>query len=153
MTNNEPVFYSVDQVAERLGLHVRTVRGYVRDGRLRAVRIGKQYRISQQDLEALTAGPAVPEEPSAATVSVEVTGVVQIDAIDPHLADRLSTYLIAGAQMTRGTPGSVRLQAEYDRQRHRMKIVVFGGAVACADILHTIDALVGVTKPDGAPDV
>jgi excisionase family DNA binding protein len=151
MTNNEPVFYSVEQVAERLGLHVRTVRTYVRDGRLRAVRIGKQYRISQRDLDALTAPPAEPAGVPAATVSVEVTAVVQVDAIDPHLADRLSTYLIAGAQMTRGTPGSVRLQTEYDRQRHRMKIVVLGGAEGCADILQTIDAFVGVTEPDGAP--
>ena len=34
--------YSVEQVAEHLGLHVRTVRNYVRDGRLKAVRIGKR---------------------------------------------------------------------------------------------------------------
>ncbi len=46
--------YSVEQVAERLGLHVRTVRNYVRDGRLKAVRIGKQYRIAREDLDALT---------------------------------------------------------------------------------------------------
>jgi excisionase family DNA binding protein len=153
MTNSEPVLYSAEQVAELLGLHVRTVRGYVRDGRLRAVRIGKQYRISQRDLDALTAGPRMPDEPPAATVSVEVTSVVQIDAIDPHLADRLSTHLIAGAQMTRGTPESVRLQTVYDRDRHRMKIVVFGGAAGSADVLQTIDAFVGVTDPDGAPDV
>jgi excisionase family DNA binding protein len=30
-------------------LHVRTVRKYVRDGRLKAVRIGKQYRIARDD--------------------------------------------------------------------------------------------------------
>ena len=46
--------YSVEQVAESLGLHVRTVRNYVRDGRLKAVRIGKQYRIARADLDALT---------------------------------------------------------------------------------------------------
>ena len=48
--------YSVEQVAELLGLHVRTVRNYVRDGRLKAVRIGKQYRISRANLEELTGG-------------------------------------------------------------------------------------------------
>ena len=47
-------WYSVEQVAERLGLHVRTIRSYVRAGRLNAVRIGKQYRISREDLEAFT---------------------------------------------------------------------------------------------------
>ena len=42
--------YSVEQVAAQLGLHVRTVRNYVRDGRLKAVRIGKQYRIAREHL-------------------------------------------------------------------------------------------------------
>jgi excisionase family DNA binding protein len=46
--------YSVDQVAELLGLHVKTVRNYVREGQLRAVCIGKQYRIALEDLEAFT---------------------------------------------------------------------------------------------------
>ena len=46
--------YSVEQVAEILGLHVKTVRGYVREGRLKAVRIGKQYRIAAEDLAAMT---------------------------------------------------------------------------------------------------
>ena len=50
--------YSVEQVADRLGLHVRTVRGYIRAGRLKAVRIGKQYRIARADLDALTGRPA-----------------------------------------------------------------------------------------------
>ncbi|HEX2286751.1 MAG TPA: helix-turn-helix domain-containing protein, partial [Mycobacterium sp.] len=49
--------YSAEDVAQRLGLHVRTVRGYVRDGRLKAVRIGKQYRIRHADLEAFVGTP------------------------------------------------------------------------------------------------
>ena len=52
---HEPASWSsVEQVAESLGLHVRTVRDYVRGGRLKAVRIGKQYRIARADLDALT---------------------------------------------------------------------------------------------------
>ncbi|WP_141724717.1 helix-turn-helix domain-containing protein, partial [Streptomyces niveus] len=57
MESDERELYSVGEVAERLGLHVRTVRNYVRDGRLKAVRIGKQYRISRADFEALTSTP------------------------------------------------------------------------------------------------
>jgi hypothetical protein len=37
---------------------VKTVRNYVRDGRLKAVRIGKQYRIAREDLEAFMGGVA-----------------------------------------------------------------------------------------------
>ena len=44
--------YSAEQIADLLNLHVRTVRNYVREGRLKAVRIGKQYRIAREDQPA-----------------------------------------------------------------------------------------------------
>ena len=59
---------SVEQVAAQLGLHVRTVRNYVRDGRLKAVRIGKQYRIARADLDALTGQP--PAASAGASTSI-----------------------------------------------------------------------------------
>jgi excisionase family DNA binding protein len=90
--------YSVEQVAERLGLHVKTVRGYVREGRLKAVRIGKQYRIAREDLEAMTGRPEPPSEPVRRTRHVEVSSIVEIDAISPEMANRLTTSLIGGAR-------------------------------------------------------
>ena len=54
MAQNGHNLYSAEDVAKRLGLHVRTVRAYLRSGRLKGVRIGKQYRISRENLEALT---------------------------------------------------------------------------------------------------
>lgn len=57
-------WFSVDEVAQALGLQPRTVRNYIRDGRLPAVRIGKQYRIAAADFAALT-GSALPPATSA----------------------------------------------------------------------------------------
>lgn len=130
-------WYSVEQVAERLGLHVRTVRNYIRDGRLTAVKIGKQYRIARADLEALTG------EPAAGTGQAEVSSIVQIDGLAPGAADRLSTLLTAGAQSPRASPDPLRLQTIYDKERSRMKIVILGGLAATADILQLLDGLLG----------
>src|SRR3984893_11825209 len=92
--------YSVDQVAARLGLHVRTVRNYVRDGRLKAVRIGKQYRIAREDLEAFTGHPAAasrrPVEP--APCHIEVSSIVLIEAIGFDTAGRVANALTAAAK-------------------------------------------------------
>ena len=141
--------YSVEQVAERLGLHVRTVRTYVRDGRLKAVKIGKQYRIARADLDALTG-----EQAPAATGPghAEVSSIVQIDGLAPGAADRLSTLLTAGAQAPHGSPEPLRLQTIYDRGRSRMKIVILGGPAETADILQLLDGLLGADNGLFAPE-
>jgi excisionase family DNA binding protein len=83
--------YSAEQVADRLGLHVRTVRGYIRTGRLKAVRIGKQYRVARADLDALIGRPRSAADRPAGVPQVEVSSIVQIDGVDRATADRLST--------------------------------------------------------------
>lgn len=132
------VLLSVEQVAERLDLHVRTVRGYIRDGRLPAVRIGKQYRIAAADLDAFTGRPA-----SAVRPGIDVSAVVDIDGLSAVDADRLSTLLVAGSQGGSGLAAEppLRLQTVYDPARARLKVIVFGGPGAVAEILSTVDAV------------
>lgn len=131
--------YSVEQVAERLGLHPRTVRSYVRGGRLRAVKIGKQYRIARADLEALTGESAAP----AGAGHAEVSSIVQIDGLAPGAADRLAILLTAAAQAPRDSPEPLRIQTVHDEGRSRMKIVILGGPAATADLLQLLDGLLG----------
>ncbi|MET7706979.1 helix-turn-helix domain-containing protein [Micromonospora sp. NPDC005413] len=130
--------YSVEQVADRLDLHVRTVRGYIRSGRLRAVRIGKQYRITAGDLDAFTgqtravtttAGPA------------EVSSIVQIDGVDRAAADRLGTLMLASANTGHDQAHPLRVQTVHDEERRRMKIIILGDPAATAELLHLLDAV------------
>ncbi|WP_026403947.1 helix-turn-helix domain-containing protein [Actinomadura rifamycini] len=150
--------YSVEEVADLLGLHVRTVRGYIRDGRLNAVRIGKQYRIAPADLEALTGRPSTPGG-TGAGASVEVSSIVEIDGVDRAAADRLSTLVLAAAN-TGASGGSaadrLRVQAVHDAERRRLKFVVLGGAGPTADVLRLLESvldggndLLGAEERDG----
>ncbi|MFI9816514.1 helix-turn-helix domain-containing protein [Saccharothrix variisporea] len=127
--------YSVEQVADRLGLHVRTVRGYIRSGRLKAVRIGKQYRIARADLAALLGRPDPPRR------AVEVSTVVEVDGVDGAGADRLGTLVLASVGTAPDAAHPLRVQTLFDEERNRMKIVVFGGPAATADVLHLIAAV------------
>ncbi|MEU0568935.1 helix-turn-helix domain-containing protein [Nonomuraea sp. NPDC005983] len=128
--------YTVEQVASLLGLHVKTVRNYVRDGRLKAVKIGKQYRIAPRDLEAFTG------QPTPAPVNAphaEASSIVSIDGIARQEMDRLSTMLLAS--LGRG-PHGVRVELVYDEERANLKIIVLGGLETSAQILRLVDALV-----------
>ena len=90
---------SVEQVAEILKLHVRTIRNYVRSGALKATRIGKQYRIALGDLEAFSGQPVEnhDERVLAPGGRVEVSGVINVAGVTPALASRLTNTLMATA--------------------------------------------------------
>jgi len=131
-------WYSVEQVAEQLGLHVRTVRGYIRAGRLKAVRIGKQYRIAQADLAVFTGRPVAPTRPR-----VEVSTVIELTGIEVAGADRLSTLLVAGAQLPQGGAEPLRVQTIHDHARSRFKVIILGGISATAAVLAMLDGILG----------
>lgn len=139
--------YSVEQVAERLGLHVRTVRNYVRDGRLKAVRIGKQYRIAREDLEVLTGRPTTtPSEDARRHRHVEVSSIVQVDAIDQDTANRVATMVMASLNGRQQGDAPLRVQTAYDEERASMKIVVLGDVEDTAELLRIIGALTEVDR-------
>jgi excisionase family DNA binding protein len=143
--------YSAEEAAQLLGLQVRTVRNYVREGRLPGVRIGKQYRIARADLEAFTAGAFTQEalpgakassEPSKyAELVAEVSSVVQIDGIDQPAKDRIERTLAAATIGNEEEPGTMRVEPLYDEQRRRLKLIIVGSVIQTAELLRIVDAL------------
>lgn len=135
--------YSVEQVADLLGLHVKTVRGYVRDGRLQAVRIGKQYRITHSDLEAFT-GRSVTQNPRSdarRTREIETSCIVQIDAIDQASVIRVTNTLMAATNSPNPTE-RIRVETVYDEERARLKVIILGDLGPTAELLKIVETLV-----------
>jgi excisionase family DNA binding protein len=134
--------YSVEHVANLLGLHVKTVRTYVRDGRLKATRIGKQYRITREDLEAFTGHPvpATARETANRSRRVEVSCIVQVDAISPAAMSRLTTTLTAAVSGSPHRP-QVRVEAVYDEERGHLKLILLGGLDTVSDLLKIAETL------------
>src|SRR4029078_8650783 len=125
-----------EDVAERLGLHVRTVRAYLRSGRLKGVRIGKQYRIADSDLNALIgAGPSRSEERIRRHRHVDVSTIVQVDVISPESVDRVTNMLMAAAKAPRDEDQPLRLDTTYDAERARLKIFLSGSMDTTASVL------------------
>ncbi|MCE7082088.1 helix-turn-helix domain-containing protein [Streptomyces sp. ST2-7A] len=146
MSEKERELYSVGDVAELLGLHVRTVRNYVRTGRLKAVRIGKQYRIAKEDLEALTGGSvgrgATPAPGTGGTVpSAEVSSIVQVEPVTPETAHRLATLVTASVHSHRGEAGGPRVQTIHEPERSRLRIVAMGDPADTAALLTLINSV------------
>jgi excisionase family DNA binding protein len=135
--------YSVEQVAALLGLHVKTVRAYVREGRLKATRIGKQYRIVRADLEALTGAPAPvsPRDSARRHRHIEVSSVVMIDAVSADTAQRVTTMLTGALKSPRDGDTPARIDTIYDEERARLKIIVSGSVETTTHLLAMISVV------------
>jgi excisionase family DNA binding protein len=134
-------YYSIDQVAEQLGVHVRTVRNFVRDGRLAASRVGKQYRIAAEDLAKLTGRPATAFQPDGMHRHIEVSSIVEVDAIDPDTVSRLTAMLMGAAGSRDGSGPPLRVQTSYDESRARLKVVLMGAIDDTTAMLKAVKAL------------
>jgi excisionase family DNA binding protein len=137
---NDARLYSLEQVAERLGLQVRTVRGYVRSGRLKAIRIGKQYRVTREALEDLT-GPTAERDAAPRRRRAELSGVVQVDAVSQDTARRVTNHLVGAAKAPRTDTSSLRVETIYDQERAQLKVIVIGSLPAAADMFRLLDVL------------
>lgn len=140
--NQPEELLSIFEIAKRLKLHVKTVRNYVRDGRLKAVRIGKQYRISRADVEAFTGFPLplTDRERARRQRDVNVSGVIRIDAISPADANELAASLEAFASRERSDEPALRIDTIYDKGVGQLQVMLFGGVNGAAAALKLIAA-------------
>ena len=141
MAANGSILLSVEQVAEQLGLHVRTVRAYLRSGRLKGVRIGKQYRIAREDLAMLT-GRGGPLEPVVRHRHVDVSSIVQVDAISPESVNRVTNMLMAAAKAPREEEHPLRIDTTYDDERARLKVFISASPETTIGLLRLVNTLV-----------
>jgi len=42
---------TVEEIAQQLKMHVDTVRGWIREGKLKATRFGRDYRVRREDFD------------------------------------------------------------------------------------------------------
>jgi excisionase family DNA binding protein len=143
-------FYSPDDVAERLGLHVRTIRRFIREGKLHAVRIGKQYRIASQDFSAFV-GSGDPQNPNASVGrrrKVMVSTTVDIDAISQTDSSRISTTLTAVFGSSHDERSTKSLQCIYYEEQGRLRIVINADLEVSNGVLGLIGVLLNADRGD-----
>ena len=138
MTSN---LYSAEQVAEMLNLHVKTVRRYVRDGRLKAKRIGKEYRITRADLEAFAGEVRPAEKEVPRTRHVIASSIVDVDAISPRESDRVTTMIMASLNARRGEGDFPRVDSIYYPEQGRLRVTITASLVLTCELIQMIDVL------------
>lgn len=144
--------YTVEQFAERLKLHPKTVLRFIREGRLRAVKVGKSYRILRSQMEAMTGIPAgdyrISLETGGAALSrgegpskIRVTSIVDLPDIGPQTAQRLARLLPSARMGQEAHPDLMSLDVAYDPARRNLKVIIVGAPSDTAAMLKMVQAL------------
>lgn len=133
-------FYTVDQSAQRLALHPKTVLRLIHEGRLRATRIGKAYRVLRSDLDAF-AGVAPARAAHRAEPRARVTAITDIADLSPDQATRLANALQAALIAPEARVEPVRLDTAYDPIRRSLKAIVVASPGDAAALLRMVEPL------------
>lgn len=128
--------YTVEQFAERLKLHPKTVLRFIRDGRLRAVKVGKSYRILRTEMEAMTGVVR-----GSQLKAPRVTSIVDIADVEPEVAQRLARTLPAMRMGQEAHAEPMSIDVAYDTVRRHLKVVIAGSPGDTAAMLRMIQLL------------
>lgn len=63
LRENMEKFYTAEEISKQLKVHLQTILSYIRDGKLKAVKLDKGYRISESDFQAFVHGSRVIKTP------------------------------------------------------------------------------------------
>lgn len=126
---------TVDAAAALLQLHPKTVLRFIREGRLRATRVGRSYRVLRSDIEAFAGA----EQPAAAQLA-RTTCIVDVDAVDAALMQRLSSLLLGSAQGGVAADPPISLDLAHDPVRNSLKVIIRASPADAAALLRLVDA-------------
>ena len=91
--------YTVEQAAELLAMHPKTIQRYIREGKLRAAKIGKGWRIAGRDLSVFLEQRVSPgsekAEAAAPVKQAAVSSVVDLFGMEAEETSRLSGLVLA----------------------------------------------------------
>lgn len=145
--------YTVSQVARILDLHPKTVRRFIREGRIRALKIGREWRIRKEDLREYAHGELAggsPEFESAIPLldRIRVSAVIELVDANSEEVSRISNSLIAVLNSKDPAWGDSRYDLILHPETHQARFVLYGSPPFITTLLECVQVL---TEPRDDP--
>lgn len=145
--------YTVQELAKILSLHPKTVQRFIREGKIKATKIGREWRVRKEDLRdfahaELSAPPA--DEPLATSRladRVQVTAVIELDEGHSTEVSRISNSLIAALNSKDPRFGEARYDLVYHPEIRKARFVISGTPLFIRTLLELVDVLLQQDEP------
>ena len=137
-------FYTIDQIAEILGMHHKTIRKFITEGKLRANKVGKQWRISGHDLSLFMEDNNVniksnnklesekiefsngDIDSNNRTSKINVSTVIDINEVDIDEHRRISNTILALMNSKDSKMSNSTINIKYYKSDKNLKVMLWG---------------------------
>ncbi len=140
-------FYTVDQVAQLIDMHPKTIRRYIQEGRLSACKVGKQYRVNQHELDKFMGQDTHTSHPNRPALSasnsnssdfaIEVSTNIDITGVGSTSAAFLTQRILNVLNKL----ANVRADCVYYESQFKLKVLLFGNIETTDQMLKHINML------------
>ncbi|WDV48202.1 helix-turn-helix domain-containing protein [Clostridiaceae bacterium M8S5] len=141
-------YYTVDQVSDMLDMHPKTIRKFVREGKLKANKVGKQWRITGHDLSVFIEGKKdvkdinnQPTQEKVNTKKVRVSTVVDIYVSNMEEGNNISNMLMAAMNNKDPKYGPSNMSVQFIQSENITRIMLSGSVLFIETMLQSISVL------------
>lgn len=125
-----------------LSIHPKTVQRYIREGKFRASKIGKSWRVSGHDLSRFTEenGNNFTEISESVTKQrIKISAVVDINVFNKNEANRIINSLTAAMNVKPPEYGTTSMHALFLEPDNTVRITLWGNIKFISAILNIIE--------------
>ena len=147
-------YYSVDQISEMLNIHPKTIQRYIREGKLRAGKIGKSWRVTGHDLSVFMESTKLSirkENTDTGTQSsneIKESSVMDIDVEGMEDAIRIMNTVTAALNTNLPEYGHPTMHAQFLESESKVRVTIWGNILFAQAIIELIMELTETIRQD-----
>ena len=137
-------YYTPEQIAAMLDMNIKTIQRYIREGKIRANKIGKGWRVTGHELSAFLegnrqSGAQCIEEIKYDNNDISCSSVIDIKVKSKDEGIRIANNLNASLMNKPAEYGSSTMNIQFIEPEEKVRIMIWGNLQILAHILKTIE--------------
>jgi len=119
-------YRTVEQISELLNIHPKTIQRYIREGKLRAIKVGKSWRVGGHDLSVFMEGNNVNSVSSKAERTITASSVIDIPTNSKEDAMRVVNLLTAAFNAKPPELSKTSMLSQYIEHENMVRVMLWG---------------------------
>lgn len=136
-------YYTVDEIANMLSMHPKTIQRYIREDKLHAKKVGKSWRVYEQDLKAFMECSNINGDTAPHTQNKTVaSSVVDINVADSNEAFDIEKYLIASMNNRSDGANNSSIHTQYLERENKLRVTLWGSVAFMRSIFEMLSVVI-----------